>query len=337
MSTAARPATLFHLLLAAALLACAGCGDGDGLEEIRQRHARGDYEGSISPLRELLVERPDDPEANYHYGRALVATGRGGVATFALRKAMKSTEWLVPAALQLAQASLTTADYNETVEAATLVLEREPENVTALLTRAEAHAYWRKQPELALADAKRELEIDPDAIQAFEPRILAMLWLERIDEASAAIDELGRRIEEVDSPETVRAWYCGTQAVFTQERGQLERANEIWEECLAKYPASSEVLWPAINFFDTLGRPERSIEALRTAMAAEPKTLLLRVFLADRLRQAGQAAEGEEILAVATRDEDPAVAADAWLAIGKLRQASGARERAAEPIGRAVE
>lgn len=329
-----------RVLLAAALLACAacaGCGDGDALEAIYQLHAQGDYEGSITPLRQLLLERPDDPEANYLYGHALVATGRGGIATFSLRKAMKSPEWLVPAALQLAHASLASADYNEAVEAATLVLEREPENVTALLARAEAHAYWRKEPELALVDADRALEIDPDAIQAFEPRILALLWLERIDEASAAMAELGRRIEEVDSPETTRAWYCGTRAVFTQERGQIQRSNEIWEECLAKYPASSEVIWPALTFYDAVGQPERSIEVLRAALAAEPKTLILRAALADRLRQRGQAAEGEEILAVAARDEDPAISADAWLAIGKLRQATGARVEAAEAIERAVE
>src|SRR5262249_20742943 len=59
--------------------------------------------------------------------------------------------------------------------------------------------------------------------------------------------------------------------------------------------------------------------------------------LADRLRRADRAAEGEEVLLPATADDDPAVAADAWLAIGKLRQATGDRVGAAERIGRAVE
>jgi tetratricopeptide (TPR) repeat protein len=76
---------------------------------------------------------------------------------------------------------------------------------------------------------------------------------------------------------------------------------------------------------------------LRGAVAAEPRTLVLRAVLADRLRRMGRTAEGEELLVPVTTDEDPAVASEAWLAIGKLRQAAGDRVRAAEAIQRGVE
>ena len=151
--------------------------------------------------RELLVERPDDPEANYLYGRALVLTQRTGLATFSLRRAMQDPEWLVPAAIQLAYAGLADRDFNEVVEVTGRILEREPENVSALLMRANAYAHWRKDPERALADANRVLELSPDTIEAFEPRILALLSLERLEEASEALAEAGRRMVELESQE----------------------------------------------------------------------------------------------------------------------------------------
>jgi len=331
---------LLERALVAGLITCLasiGCSEVDPLEAIRQRQATGDLAGSIEPLRELLAERSDDPEANYLYGRALVATQQSGLATFALRKAMEDPEWTVVAGLQLAHSALASGDYNEVVEVAGRVLEREPENLSALLARAEAHAYWRKDLAQALADANRVLELDPDAIQAFEPRIVALLWLERIDEARAAIAELGRRIDEVDSPEGTRAWYCATSAIFTQESGELERAREIWSGCLAAHASSSEVVWTALKFYDQQGEPARSIDVLRAALADAPAILAYRTALADRLRQAGAVAEGEALLREATRAEDPKVAADAWLALGKFRLSAGERVAAAEAIEHAVE
>ena len=83
------------------------------------------------------------------------------------------------------------------------ILEHEPENVPALLMRANAYAHWKKAPELALADANRVLELDPDAVEAYEPRILALLDLGRLEEASASLAEAGRRLVALGSTDSV--------------------------------------------------------------------------------------------------------------------------------------
>jgi len=191
--------------LAAALLGClalCGCQEVDSSELIRIRgqQATGDYTGSIEPLLELLKTQPDDAETNYLYGRALAMTQQPSLATWSLRKAMQDPEWLLPAGRELAFAALTTSDFNEVVEATGRILEREPEDVPALLMRAQAHAYWRKEPEKALEDANRVLEISPDTLEAFEPRILALLALGRQEEASEALAEAGRRMASFDVP-----------------------------------------------------------------------------------------------------------------------------------------
>jgi tetratricopeptide (TPR) repeat protein len=209
---------------AAALLVClalAGCDEVDPLEAIRQQQAAEDFEASLEPLRELLATRPDDAEANFLYGRALVFTQRPSLASWSLRKAMKDPEWLVPAGSQLAFAALAARDFNEVIEITGRILEREPENVWALLMRANAQAHWKKDPELALADANRVLELDPDKIEAFEPRILALLDLGRVEEASEELAQAGRRLVELGTSEDVLAWHCSTTAAFEQASGDL--------------------------------------------------------------------------------------------------------------------
>ena len=226
------------------MLACfalAACGEKDPLEAIRQQQASGDFEGTIEPLRELLKTRPDDAETNFLYGRAL-SYSQPNLAVWSLRKAMEDPEWLVPAGAQLAYLSLTGEDFKEVIKITGRILEHDPENVRALLMRANAHAHSKQDPELALADAKRVLEIDRDTTEAYEPLILALLDHGKLKEAGEALAEAGRRLAELGLKEDVVAWHCVTTSVFEQESGQLEQARKTWKECLEKHPTNVDVV-----------------------------------------------------------------------------------------------
>ncbi len=333
------PMRISRGVLAACLaaLALASCTQVDPLEAIRKQQASGNFEGVDRAAAPAARGGPEHPETNYLYGRALAITGRNSLATFPLRKAMEDSTWLVRAGLQLAYSSLATADYNEVVDAAGRVLEQEPDNKEALLLRAKAHAQWRKDPEQALADANRVLELDPDSVVAYEPRIVALLLLDRIDEVRTSMAELERRIDEVESPESVRAWYCATRAIFTEESADIERARSIWKNCLADHPSSPEVVWKAIQFHDGLGEFEQSTAVLRAALQSEPSAQAYRSTLAARLHVAGRTAEGDELLRAATRVEDPATAAGAWRDLGKFRMSVQEFGGAAEALEHALE
>jgi tetratricopeptide (TPR) repeat protein len=328
------------LALAACLAACLapiGCGEADPLEAIRQQQQSGNYAGSIEPLRELLATRPDDPEVNFLYGRALALTQRSHLASWSLRKAMEDPQWLVPAGSQLALAALATRDFNEVVEITSRILEQEPDNARVLLMRASAHAHWRKDPELALADAQRVLEIDPDIVEAYEPRILALLSLGRIEEASESLAEAGQRLVELGASEGTLGWHCSTTATFQQESGDVEQARGTWAECLEAHPANLEVISGAMAFHDAQGEWERSIELLREAVAADPGSRNLRVTLAHRLRLHGDAGGAEALLREATSAEGPLLAAAAWMDLAKLRKAMGEHDAAADALQQAIE
>src|SRR5262245_46736685 len=211
------------------------------------------------------------PGGHYLYGRALGAT-EPSLAVWALRKAMDDPEWLVPAGSQLAFWALASEDFNEVVKVTSRILEKDPENVRALLMRGNAYAHSRRNYDLALADAKRVFEIDRDAAEAYEPMILALLGLGKMKEAREALDEAGRRITELGLKKEIAAWHCVTTAIFQNESGELEQAKQTWSRCLETYPTDPDVVISAQRFYDTQGEPERSFEIVQTAFKAAPNS-----------------------------------------------------------------
>ncbi len=270
------------LLLLGALLPVllAGCGPGDPLEEIRELHAAGRFEESLEPLRNLLATRSDDPELHYLYGLALSLSGKPGLALWPLREAMESPDWLVPAGLQLAAGALQTGAPDRAIEAATRVLEAEPEHTGALVLRALARVHSRRDYEGALADAERALEIDPDDPEALIPRVVALLALERVEQAGAALDEIERRFREEEPGPQRTATYCAARASFAKEKGDAEAADRLYGECLERSSTRRATCWWKTPSSSTT-RSGASIDRTRSC-ARRSRRLRMRVRTASR-------------------------------------------------------
>ncbi|MBW2229949.1 MAG: tetratricopeptide repeat protein [Deltaproteobacteria bacterium] len=309
---------------------------GDPVEVVREQQRSGDYEGSLALLKELLLERSGDAEIQFLYGRALSGLGQASLAEWSLRQAMKDPEWFLPASQQLAQNTLGTGDYARAVETATAILEANPDHLGALLVRAKAGAHLRHDPEKVLTDVERIVALDPGNIETYEPRILALITLERIDEATQALEEMGEQIEETELGQDRRAWHCTTTVIFAEEREELEAARAQWEICLERYPSDAMVVAGAMTFFDSRGEFERSLEIARHALDEAPASREYRRLVAERLRLRGSSKEGEAILREATRSERASVAAGAWLDLANHQNAEGAHVAAAESAGRSV-
>ncbi len=337
-TTLSRPLRLLAAgALFIALVLSSACEPSDPLAKIRQQQIAGQFAPTVEPLRALLKDQPENPEANYLYGRALSMTKGSNLAIWSLRKAMKDPEWKVPAARQLAFMALIAGDFNEVVRITEQILEDEPENVKALLMRANAYAHWKKAPDLALADAKRVLEIDPDAVEAYEPLILGLLDLERLDEAAQMLAEAGERVRELGTTDSVLAWHCATTSVFQQERGEIAAARENWNSCLEAYPSDLDVVTSAMAFYDSQGEPDRSLEILRAAVDMTPASRAFRVTLAERLSASGDAAGAESVLLEAANSNIPEVAANGWMDVAKLRRGLGEHVTASDAWNRALE
>jgi len=329
--------TLRACLLASLVAALAGCGPGDPVAAVRELHASGRFEQSLEPLRKLVEERPDDAEVQYLYGVALVRTRQLTVAQFALRKAMETREWLVPAGLELAAAELLTDNTEAAIEATSRILEVEPDHLDARLLRARAYATSRRHYDLALEDAERGIELDPGNIEAMTLRAVSLLGLERIDDAGAAIAELESAAREAELDPAQAARFCGMRAVFTKEKKDLEGAERIFDECLEANPADVVVVQEAVKFFDERGQADRSLEILRKALEAEPSVGGFRRSLAARLRARGENDEAERILREATELDNPGLALEGWVDLANHYHALENYAAAASALGRAVE
>jgi tetratricopeptide (TPR) repeat protein len=324
-------------LLLLVCIALTGCGPSDPVAEIRELHAAGRFAESLEPLRGLVEARPEEAEIHYLYGLALLRSGQPSLALWSLRKAMEDSEWLVPAGLLLAAAALANGNHEEAMEAAGRILEAEPDHLDALLLRAQARVTSRRDYEGALADADRALELDPDSVDALVPRAVALLGLERIEEAESVIEELESRFREADLGLDSSARYCAAQAIFAKEKRDSELAERLFGECLERFPTSALVIGEAIEFYEALGRSRRPIEILRKALEEAPTASGYRSALAARLRNAGEAGEAEQILLEGTELEHPALAVLAWvdlsdhyLALENYAAAASAMEQAME-------
>jgi len=324
-----------RMALAAVLLSA--CGSGDPLEQARAMQQGQDFAGSLKILQELVVERPADPEIHYLHGLALVRTGQPSLAIWSLRRAMEDPKWLAPAARELARSAITTNNPDMAVEAMTRVLEQEPENVEALVLRARARVAARRDFERALEDAERITALDPDHIDGLVLRAVALLMLERADEAEKALEDLEGRAADVDLGLDLGANFCVARALFSEAKEQWEEAQQRFEKCLGSFPSDLTVTSESVRFFDEREQPERSIEILRQVVAADPLASAARVSLAQRYEATGRGDEALALLREGTQVRDVELASVAWVDIGDLHAARGDFAASAEALGKAVE
>jgi len=267
-------------------------------------------------LRQAIDDGAENPEVYYVYGKALSETGEPDAAVWPLRRAMESPAWEVPAALQLATGAFRQRNWDSAIKTLDHVLELESENTQALVLRSRSRIESRRDYEGALADAERALEIDPDANIARISRVVALLALDRADEAAEALGsmELLSREAGPDQPETAR--FCGARASFAMEKGEPEVADEIYAACLEEFPGDPVLVTDAIKYYEGLGHPDRTIEILEAAVEASPHVRDYRMGLAFRLRAQGRGEDAKAILRVATEVKNPTLAAEAWLDLG---------------------
>ncbi len=299
-------------IAALALLFVAACTPADPVAEIRKLQAAGRHADSVEPLRALLETRPDDAEVLYLYGLALTSTGLPTQAVWPLRRAMEDPVWGTPAALQLANVAMATADWDMAIGVLDPLLEREPDNTQALLLRAYSRAQSRQDYTGSLADADAALALDPASSDGLVIRAVALLGLSRVEEAGEAIDAAADHFDEAGLGLAQSPRFCVVRATFAKEKKEFERAEEIFEACLADDPTHFMVVDESVKFFDGIGKPVRSLEIIRKAFEAVPDFRSYRLSLVNRLTLTGKDDEAEVLMRDATDVEAPAAAAVAF-------------------------
>lgn len=314
-----------------------GCQAEPTLDDAIRLQSQGNYAASIPVLQALLAENGANPQVNYLYGRALSAAKQSSLAEWTLRKAAKDPAWRAQSSAQLAANALQSTNYESAIEYASVVLQEDPQNVDMLLLRAQARSRSRLFNAEAIEDADRALEIDPQNRHVMEPRILALINLERWDEVGAEIERLGDMIASAEQPdEWIEGWHCSSVALFAAVEEDMERSTGLWNDCLERFPAHNNVVTNAVTYFDELDDGARSREILSNAIEADPQAFEYRRELALRTRFAGYPDEAEQILIQGTEVAEPIFVPAAWQMLSKHYQDLGDNEAAVAALEKAI-
>ena len=320
-------------LLWGALIAL-GCGPSSEsqLTEVRALQEAAQFEASIAPLRKLIAEDPEHPEANLRLGIALQQTGRPSLAVWPLQKASLSNEHGVQAGLLLASTLAASQSFEEAIRAYRRVLERDPGSSSALFGMGQAQL-WIGQPEAALETAEKLLLALPDDQLGASLKGAALIDLDRGDEAEAVWKGLVDRAINGNNP-TDAARKCAALGVFYRSQNDIESARETFSRCMPDYPLNHQLLQHASEFFLFYEEYDTAVQIWQAAVEAAPEDLALRVRLAEILASIDRSDEALKVLQESVELFD---SAEAWRHIAGFLRAQGELKAAREALEESME
>lgn len=304
---------LLSSFLTAGILA--GCTPPDPLKEARESQEAGRFAESMKTLEELISQGREEPELLYLYGHALRVTGSPQRSIWSLRKAAEDPVWELQASLELAIAALQTRAFETARAAADRVLNLEADHKQALAIRAESLSSGLIDPEAALADFDRLLEMDPENFRVRVLKAEALLRLQRIDEAAEVMSVLEERGKSANLGSAGLGTLCVTNATFASEKGDVEDAESLFVDCLERFPDSGVVFAETIRFFEKVGQVERVFSILEDLLERSPASIQFRIALANRLRQRGEIEAAEKVLRAGLEVPDERRVSDAYAAL----------------------
>jgi len=312
-----------------------GCG-GDvesRMAEVRALQDVGQFTASIDELREILAVRPDDPEASYRLGVALVQTGETSRAVWPLEKAAESPDYTVQASLLLASAHFANQNFEAVIKAADRVLEADPDRIVALKMRAKGNL-GASRLDAAMADTQRLLETEPDDYSVNLLYATILTDSGKLDEAEAASDHL-KEIGAASGDPGTATRACLAPAMFAKDvRKDAAKARKLYEDCLEKYPANAFLTGEVMKFYDGIDKPELATALIRKTAEQAPENLSLRASLANRLETTGDDAGAEKVLLEAVESFK---SAGAWNLLANHYRRTGQSEQALAAIEKVLE
>jgi tetratricopeptide (TPR) repeat protein len=317
------PRALIALLLAWTA-APAGCGPStpERLAEVRALHAEGRAGETIGALHEILEGSPDDAEALYLLGVALLANRQPTPALFPLARAAGSPELAARAGPTLCRALQHTMNHEAALRVADAAVAAGADPTELASCRLEALEGLRDW-EAALAEADRVLDEVPNDLQASVTRAASLASLERRPEAIAS----WKRVEELANSAgrlELAARACVESSGFERSEAEPPASDAAvlarLEACVERHPGQPIVYATLRDLHESAGRVEEGAEALRSAVADDPASLPARVELAAYLARIDRPDDAERALLEATRDlPGPAP----WEALAEHRRTTG--------------
>jgi len=153
----------------------------------------------------------------------------------ALKAALAAAPDFEPALVAQARFMARAGDPDGAISLSDKVLQRNPRSVEALRLRGDIHMYLKSQPDLALADYRKALAVDPNATPAHLAILSILMAQHKADEAEKQLAEM-RKV----TGNTAQAIYI--EALIAYARKNTDKAHQLTEQLLKLAPDSPSVL-----------------------------------------------------------------------------------------------
>ncbi len=313
------------------------CSLSDPMEQAREKQAEGDFAGAIEPLRVVLAQDPNNPEALYRIGLSLNRTGQSTMALWSLLRATEDPEWHEKAAFEAVSAAFGARNWDESIKLMDGVLEVDPDNIEALQIRAHTRIRSRQGYDQALADADRVLEIDPENQNILPDRAAALIGLKRFDEAEDAFAGVEAVFRESSPSEDLTARFCVANAMFAAEDGRLEEAEELYEGCFEDFGDAEVTFTGILGFYDFIEREDRIFEILEEQIEKDPSAQVYRYELVRRLEKLERFDEAEQLLLDDIELAEEGASAGIWFDLGRHHMIRGNYAAAADATKQGID
>lgn len=174
-----------------------------------------------------------DLDTSLAYAYAML--GQRELSDAALKAALAAAPDFEPALVAQARFIARAGDPEAAIALASKVLQRNPRSVEALRLQGDIHMYMKSAPDLALADYRKALEIDPNATPAHLAILSILMAQGKPDEAEKQLAQM-RKV----TGNSAQALYI--EALIAYARNNTDKAHQLTEQLLKIAPDSPSIL-----------------------------------------------------------------------------------------------
>jgi putative PEP-CTERM system TPR-repeat lipoprotein len=259
---------------------------------------------------------------------AFAMQGRQELAQAALQAALAAAPGFEPALVAQARFVARAGDADAAIALADKVLQRDPRSVEAWRLQGDIHMYLKSDPDQALVDYRKALDVDAN----FTPAHLAVLSIlmaqRKADEAEKQLNQL-RKV----TGNTAQTIYI--EALIAYLRKNTEKAHQLTQQLLKIAPDSPAILLLAGGVDLQSGALLQAESHLEHAVQLAPNALVARRMLVTTYLRSNQPERAlAALLPGQTKEQVPpelyAVAAEVYLQNGDVKTAEEFFSKAAK-------
>ena len=220
-----------------------------------------------------------DLDTSLAYAYAML--GQHDASDAALKAALAAAPDFEPALVAQARFVARAGDADGAIALAGKILQRNPRSADALRLQGDIHMYLKSDPDQALADYRKALEVEPNATSVHLAILSILMWQHKSDEAEKQLAQM-RKL----TGNTAQSIYI--EALIAYARKDTDKAHQLTQQLLKLAPDSPSILLLAGGVELQSGSLLQAETYLEHAVKLTPDSLTARRLLVTAYLRANQ-------------------------------------------------